>query len=225
MKVAIAYTIILASAFTAMAHLGTLSDPKAGQTYQVGSTLAIKWTIDVGHNTQDIAYSKANGPWVNIATGLRSTVTAENWTIPAAAEGSNIRIRICQRGGNTGCNDTHNTNQPGGASGGVYTLVSGNFTIAAPTSVRPEAGFEGASLAFRPETRNVEVAFSLAAPERVTLEAFDAQGRRIAVLLDSRKAEGRHVLSVFSHALPAGSPILLRLQAGEKVLQQAMEAR
>lgn len=99
MKSVIASTVILATALTASAHLGALTDPKAGQTYQVGSTLAIKWSVSVAHGTQDLAYSKANGPWVSITTGLAARVAAHNWLIPAAAEGSSIRLRICQRDG------------------------------------------------------------------------------------------------------------------------------
>lgn len=230
MKVAIASTLILGSALAARAHLGTLTAPQAGQTYPVGSSVNIRWSVSVAHGTQDLAYSKANGPWVSIATGLGARVAAHEWVIPAAAEGGSIRLRICQRDGGGGCTDSHNTSSPGAAislpgGGAVYPLISGNFTVSAPSSIRPGSAFDGASLAFRPGTRNVEAAFSLAAPERVTLEAFDTQGKRLAVLLDERKAEGRHVLSVFSHALNAGAPFMLRLQAGDRVLQQAMEAR
>src|SRR5687767_10280326 len=103
MKTIIASTFILGSALAAMAHLGNLTDPKAGQTYQVGSTLAVKWAVSVAHGTQDLAYSKANGPWVSITTGLGARVAAHNWVIPAAAEGSSIRLRVCQRDGGNGC--------------------------------------------------------------------------------------------------------------------------
>ena len=105
MKTAIASILVLGSALSAAAHLGSLTEPKAGQSYQVGSTLAIKWSVSVAHGTQDIAYSKANGPWVSITTGLGARVAAHNWTIPAAAEGGSIRIRICQRDGGGGCTD------------------------------------------------------------------------------------------------------------------------
>jgi hypothetical protein len=230
MKTALASTIILGSALAAMAHLGSLADPKAGQTYKAGSTLAIKWSVSVPHGTQDLAYSKANGPWVTIITGLGTRVATYNWVIPAAAEGSNIRLRICQRDGGGGCTDAHNTSSPGAGialpgGGEVYPLISGNFTVSAPTSVLAASAFEGASLAFRSESRSVDVAFSLASPERVTLEAFDTQGKRLAVLLDERKDMGRHVLSVFSHALKVSGPLILRLQAGDKVLQRAVEPR
>ena len=230
MKSAFASILVLGSALAATAHLGSLTDPKSGQSYLVGSTLAVKLSVSVPHGTQDLAYSKANGPWVSITTGLGARVAAHNWVIPAAAEGSSIRIRICQRDGGGGCTDAHNTSSPGQAisltgGGAVYPLISGNFTVSAPTSVLAANQFEGASLAFRSDARSVEVAFSLAAPERVTLEAFDTRGKRLAVLLDSRKAEGRHVLSVFSHALNTATPLILRLQAGDKVLQQALEAR
>lgn len=230
MKTAIAITFFLGTAIAATAHLGPLTEPKAEATYRTGTTLAIKWSVSVPHGTQDLAYSKANGPWVSITTGLSSRIAAHNWTIPAAAEGGNIRIRVCQRDGGGGCTDAHNTNSPGSAirlpaGGSVYTLIGGNFTVSAPTSIRPASALEGASLAFRPESRSVEVAFSLATPERVTLEAFDAQGKRLAVLLDDHMAVGRHTLSVFSHALDVTIPMILRLQAGGKVLQQALEAR
>lgn len=228
MKSVIAYSIILASAMAASAHLGTLNDPKAGQTYQVGSTLAIRWTIDIAHQGGiDVAYSKANGPWVNInPTILDMNMKAHNWTIPEAAQGSNIRIRICQRPASNGCTDAQNTSQPGGVQGtSLYTLVSGNFTVAAPTSVQSPSHFDGASLNYRSDSRNVGVAFTLAAPEQVTLEAFDTQGKRLSVLMNDRKPEGRHVLSIFSQALPVTTPFILRLQAGKRALQQTMEAR
>lgn len=228
MKTAFATTLILGSALAATAHLGTLTTPKAGETYKVGSTVAVKWTVDQPHGTQDLSYSKVGGPWVSITTGLGNRVGAYSWMVPAAAEGANIRFRVCQRNGGTGCTDAHSTNSPETAiklSGGgeIYTLVSGNFTVSAPTAVHPAATFAGASLAYRPESRSIDAAFTLSAPERVTLEAFDAKGQRLAVLLDDRKAEGRHVLSIFSHALDVTGPMILRLQAGDKVLQQALE--
>lgn len=107
----------------------------------------------------------------------------------------------------------------------MYPLISSNFTVSAPTALRPAVAYEGASLTYGSKSGSVIAAFSLTRPERVTLEAFDAEGKRIAVLIDERKAEGRHVLSIFSQALNVGTPFMLQLQAGNRVLQQSMEAR
>jgi hypothetical protein len=224
MKSAIATALILGTSMAAMAHLGSLTAPKTGETYKVGSTLTVKWTVTQEHGTQDLAYSKDGKTWTTFKTGLARTVGAEPWVIPAEAAGSTVRFRVCQRNGGGGCTDANNTSAPLGDKGGVYTLISGNFTVTPATGVEAAVAFTGASMSLRPETHSVEATFSLAAPERVTLEAFDTQGKRLAVLLNDYKAAGRHSFSIFSHALDVTIPVVLRLQVGNKVIQESMEA-
>jgi hypothetical protein len=63
----------------------------------------------------------------------------------------------------------------------------------------------------------VDVSFSLARNESVSLQAFDTQGRLVATLLEGAYGPGNHKRSVFSNRLGAltGS-LIFRLQAGDQ---------
>ena len=59
-----------------------------------------------------------------------------------------------------------------------------------------------------PFYRNTEIAFKLNSAETVSLEVFDIKGRKIAKLLQERKAAGSHTLNWDAESLPAGIYIL-----------------
>jgi hypothetical protein len=61
----------------------------------------------------------------------------------------------------------------------------------------------------------VRIGFHLPRQERVRLTAFDAMGRRIAILLDEERPAGETVMNWDASALPSG-PVLIRLQAGPR---------
>jgi hypothetical protein len=216
---------ILAAAALASAHLGALTEPKAGSSYAAGSTLTVKWSVPQPHGTQDLAYSQDGSTWVNITTGLLNTVNTYEWTVPNKPSAT-TRFRVCQRDGGTGCTNAQNTQSLGNAisvgGGRVYTAVTSNFTISAVTGLAATATADLPRIAFDAATRNVKLSFRMEKAGRVLLEAFDTQGRLLATLLDTEKPEGGHSLSVFSHRLPAAGAVILRLQAGHQGVQETV---
>jgi hypothetical protein len=66
--------------------------------------------------------------------------------------------------------------------------------------MRSEAG---GKLEWNAATGSLAIGFSMAEAGRVSLRAFDSQGRLLAVLLDADQAAGDHALSLFSHRLQA----------------------
>jgi len=100
-----------------------------------------------------------------------------------------------------------------------YVYLQGTMT---PT------GVEGSNL--EPSGNRLEIhpnppagvlwySITLASPSRVTVELFDAAGRRVGTLLDRALADGRHSYS-FAPSRPADRPVpagvyLLRMRAGE----------
>lgn len=82
-----------------------------------------------------------------------------------------------------------------------FMITSANFTISTQTSALNPAIGSGAAKLELDATGNLALAFSLAAPARVSLQAFDSQGRLLATLLDADRAAGDHALSVFSNRL------------------------
>ena len=80
-------------------------------------------------------------------------------------------------------------------------LASGLLQVATPAETGPDAAF-GVRPLRQPGARAVEVRMPVAGPARV--EAFDALGRRLAVVLDGPLAAGAHRLTV-----PDGSGVVL----------------
>lgn len=218
-------------ALAASAHLGQLTMPKAGDTYAAGSTVAVKWTVPTPHTTQDLAYSQDGKTWTTITTGLARTVSSYTWTVPDKPS-TTTRFRVCQRDGANvqGCTDTHNTQSLGSAipvtGGGVYTAITGNFTVTGGgTPVKPLAGSHvGARIQYDASARAIGLSFDMESRARVVLQAYDLKGNLLATLLDMEKAAGRHVLSVFSNALPTGKVAVLRLQTGGHATEQLVGA-
>ena len=219
---------ILGGAFSASAHLGAITTPAAGSTVTPGQSVTIRWSIGSAHNTQDLAYSQDGTTWTTITTGLGANANNYVWTVPNKPS-TTTRLRVCQRDGAQvqGCTDAHNAQRLTSAyavSGGeVYTAISGNFTISGGTGVAERIQASGTEVRFNAATGSVEAVFELARAERVTLKAFDTQGKLITVLLDVEKVAGRHVLSVQSGALDLNRKMVLKLQAGDVVIHQGSE--
>jgi hypothetical protein len=69
---------------------------------------------------------------------------------------------------------------------------------------------------------SVDVTFGIEEAARVSLVAFDAQGKQLAVLFDAEQGAGYHHLSLFSNRLQTGDgKVLFQLRAGNAVLAEA----
>ncbi len=99
-----AIIIILQLAGNANGHV-YLSDPKGGETLEVGTVYTIRWTNAIPHILQnwDLWYSTtgAGGPWIVIAMDIPggdntvSSIHTYNWTVPDDPS-SQIRVRVRQ---------------------------------------------------------------------------------------------------------------------------------
>lgn len=207
---------ILAIATIANAHLtaNTLV-PGGGETLKVGDVVTITWSVATSHSKGiDIAFSKNNGAnWIDIKTDFQDNEKGPasfKWTIPADAQSSQAKLRICQPGI---CTDSPDfaTSNPGGLE--PWRLVSNTFVIQNSTALATTPGSEGLKIDFNPSSRNVEVSFALTAPGQATLQAFNLEGRLVATLLDGRYESGSHKLSVFANSLMATQGLVFKLTA------------
>jgi hypothetical protein len=212
--------LVLLAAGLSHAHLvATSLMPKGGETLKVGDNISISWAADQNHGDGiDIALSKNGGTsWTVLRAGFNDNAIQNTfkWTITADAVTQNGLFRICQSGP---CTDAMKTSRATG-NGGPWYLVSGVVKIQAATALAEAAGAaRDLSMDFNPATRNVEVSFGLSRPQDVLLQAFDAQGRLVATLLQGNYATGSHTLSVFSNRLVQGAgSLVFKLQVGEQV--------
>jgi hypothetical protein len=189
-------SVFLMCVACASAHLkaGSLN-PKGGETFAIGQKVLISWVQSQAHDRKyDLYFSKNGGTswtefeanWIG-AAGDNDTCKYQ-WTVPANSATTQGQLRVCQMAGGH-CTDA------------AYVLKSGNFTITASSAVQPQADGAAGSLAFDPASRALAVAFSLSAPARVALRAFDARGRLLATLMDEDKSAGDFALSLFSNRL------------------------
>lgn len=186
--------------------------------------MAIRWAVTVQHETIDVAYSQDGSTWTNITTGLLKTETNFNWAVPANFQASTTtRLRVCQRAGSACTNSAEqNVSNLSNPKGGAYTAVTANFKVAAATGVAEKIQAAETTVRLDAAARSIQAVFELARAERVTLKAFDSQGRLLATLFDGEQAAGPHALSVYSSALDVSRNLVLRLQAGDVVMHQGM---
>lgn len=218
-KIFLLATLTCASLATAQMKQETLV-PKGGEIFQVGTAMNIEWMGTKPIQKYDIYLSKDGGKtWPTsgefvAGDSIRSSADGKfvyRWTPPASAATTQGRLRICQMSGGGG----HCTVP------GTYTIISpGNFTITTSSEVQASGMSNGTSLAYRTESRSVDIAFFLKESRNVSLEAFDAQGKLVATLLDGRKQPGSHRFSVFSNRLPSAGSLVFKLRLGDEVITQ-----
>jgi hypothetical protein len=206
---------------TAAAHLGQGSlSLVGGEKFTVGQLVNVSFLQKERHSGKyNLNFSKDAGKtWTAVAANWTSpsgdgvTVTYK-WTVPNAVT-TQGRFQVCQLAG--ACTDPD------------YGLVSGNFTVAAPgTSVAPgeHGAYFAPAMRFSAESGSLEVTFGIEEGARVSLQAFDAQGKLLAVLLDEPREAGYHHLSLFSNRLQGiKGHVVFQLRAGPAMLGE-MRAR
>jgi hypothetical protein len=191
---------IALAACGALAQLkpGSLSI-KAGDTFVVNRKVMVTFVqLGAGSGTNAGKYDfylSTNGgsQWKEFEAawqgpkGNGDTVKYE-WTVPNSPT-TTAQWRACLMSGGH-CTDT------------AYVLKSGNFTISATASpIQAQAPRTAGKVDFDAATGSLAIAFSLASPAHVALQAFDSQGRLLATLLDADRAAGDHALSLFSNRL------------------------
>ncbi|HEX8385002.1 MAG TPA: YCF48-related protein [Rubricoccaceae bacterium] len=91
-----------------------------------------------------------------------------------------------------------------GFGGHIYAMGVTSVAGEPAAPAAPPATFALSGPDPNPASGRVAFALTLAAPEAVRVEAFDALGRRVAVLHDGPLAAGPHALTFDASALPAG---------------------
>lgn len=205
-------------------------EPKGAATLTVGQVVAIKWTADINHPTNkegiDIGFSKDGGAtWQILREGFGDNEKNNtfNWTVPASAVTAQGKFRICQSGP---CTDAQNKSNAQ-AERPPWVLVSPTtFTVQSSTGMAtPAQSAEGLSIDFLAQTGNVDASFALARPGEVRLQAFDAQGRLIATLIQGKYAAGSHKVSAFSNRLASTSGSLMFKLDADGVSKTLMSLR
>jgi hypothetical protein len=171
---------------------------KGGETFTVGQKVSVTLVqTKAGTGTRsgkyDFYFSGDGGTsWHEMVgnwqgpTGDNATVTWE-WNVTQAPTTTG-QFRACLLSGGE-CTDP------------TYTLKSGNFTITNATALAPMRSEAGGKLEWDAATGSMAIGFSMAEAGRVSLRAFDSQGRLLAVLLEAEQAAGDHALSLFSHRI------------------------
>lgn len=221
MNIRISTSAVFAFAGLACAHLGAMVFPLGGETVKAGATVTVKWTIDETHpGGTDIGLSTDGKHWTTVGTVTGKSTNTYGWKVPENPT-STARIRICQKNG-VPCTDADNTSKPGGDS--PYVLVTGNFTIQGSAAVRPEEARVGAEMRVDARSGNVKVTLALDRAERVTVKAYDAEGKLAAVLMDREVAAGTGEFSLPAKALDLSRPLVFELAAGGRTVTRSWSA-
>jgi hypothetical protein len=97
--------------------------------------------------------------------------------------------------------------------------TAGHASVAAGPS--DNGAYFAPFMRFDANSGNLEVTFGIDEAARVSLQAFDTQGKLLAVLLDADRGSGFHHLSLFSNRLQGyQGHVIFQLRAGQSVLAE-----
>jgi hypothetical protein len=101
-------------------------------------------------------------------------------------------------------------------------LANGAIPVpaAAPSASGSDQGaYFAPFIRFDPEAGNLDVTFGIDRAARISLQAFDTQGKLLAVLLDVNEGSGFHQLSLFSNRLQGyKGQVVFQLRADNSML-------
>jgi hypothetical protein len=179
--------------------------------YKPGDTVTVSFAVDVPHNGVNVDFSPDGKAWTTLKSNMPApsrTTYSYKWIVGKDTT-QHGKIRICQMNGST-CTNADTTNDPSGqVKGSRYVLISAPFSISAPTGLAPLPSDAAPSLRFR-GPGSLDLGFALPTEGPVSLVAYDARGRKAAVLLEGRYPAGAHRVSLFSEALRAHPDWVLR---------------
>jgi hypothetical protein len=100
-------------------------------------------------------------------------------------------------------------------------LILGTVGLATASNSLNSAWF-APTLNFEPSQGSLEVTFGMDDAARVSLLAFDTQGKLLATLIDGNQGSGFHHLSLFSNRLQGHSgKVVFQLRAGNTVMAES----
>ena len=94
---------------------------------------------------------------------------------------------------------------------GLFVLRPTNIVVAGEQAPLPASGFRVTAPTPNPTTETARVSLTVADAQHVRVEAFDALGRRVAVVFDGGVAAGAEQALVFDATLLPSGPYLLRI--------------
>ncbi|GEM_PF-5378952 len=94
-------------------------------------------------------------------------------------------------------------------------------TGAGASAVSDHGAYFAPSMRFDADAGNLEVTFGIDETSRISLQAFDTQGKLLATLLEGNQGSGFHHLSLFSNRLQGyQGHVIFQLRAGPSVLAE-----
>ncbi|MEZ4700433.1 MAG: T9SS type A sorting domain-containing protein [Rhodothermales bacterium] len=179
--------------------------PTGGETFLSGSTISLAWQIDIPHNqlNWDLYFSADGGAsWEVIAEDLPVTQLLYRWKVPAG-DVADARIRIVQD------NETVD-----------YESIKTFSIQATATASESDRGLPTRSAlhpAFpNPMQSETTIGFTVATAGRVSMDVFDALGKRVETVVDAWHAPGTYAAEWRPDALPSGV-YLVRMKVGDFV--------
>lgn len=97
--------------------------------------------------------------------------------------------------------------------------ASALFAAAPSASVSGQDAYFAPFIRFDPDAGNLDITFGIERGARISLQAFDGQGKLLAVLLDADEGAGFHQLSLFSNRLQGHrGHVVFQLRADNSML-------
>ncbi|MFN8588367.1 MAG: T9SS type A sorting domain-containing protein [Candidatus Eisenbacteria bacterium] len=187
--------------------------PNGEESLPVGTTWPIQWsaTDDLAVQTVDVSLSRLGpfGTFETLALGYPNSGQFD-WTVtgPAVAL-NNACLMVTAR--------DYSNHSSFDLSDFGFNILSGSLGVANPEPATPL----GLTSAPNPVRGRATIRFTLGAPARVQITAFDVQGREVENLAHRDFAQGTHFLNFDTSRLPPGE-YYLRLRSGQRQVSKRL---
>lgn len=196
MKILLSKIIFFLLFYSINGHV-VLHYPQGSEVFISGEEIIIEWEVlaDHGPASFELLYSDNGGiSWEIIVNGISEIITTYNWIVPNM-ETLNARIKVIQV--NSDMNYEYNSN---------------NFTISSVTDIGDS---ETVPYSFKldnpypnPFNNRSVISFELSSSGNIQLLIYDLLGRKIEVLINEVRAEGKYNFSWNASTLSSGTYIV-----------------
>jgi len=186
------------------AHV-TLNQPDGSRSYGDGSTMQIKWTMDIDHGdlTWELYYSLNEGvSWILIAINLDKSILFYNWKMPTGINTSQGRVKVVQK--NLKGREYTSSSPP---------IIIGSLTNIVENDARDLETFILHPVYPNPFNGSSTISFSLNEPSNVEINIYNLLGEKVADLVSGELLSGQHQIKWNPEGLPSGM-YLITVKAG-----------